>query len=200
MSRKCFACFALYCVVVAQAAHAAPTMSVVPQGLNAGNREWLVSIDPDEALFSNNPPNGVGGSVAVELAFSIDDPTELLSVVVADPALWPADNPGNNPFPGGANCCGTILDLVGDRAFTAYGSTYFTTGTPKPFLKITTAGAGLTTLRYGVAAGGHPINGARIAQAGQNFDGYTGIVSIPEPTAIVLAFVAALGVAIPRRR
>ncbi|MGD9637325.1 MAG: hypothetical protein AB7G28_21895 [Pirellulales bacterium] len=199
MSRTHFACLALLLAFAANAVHAAPIMTVAPLGLNGGNREWLVSIAPDASLFNNNPPNGVGGSLAVELAFSIDDPTDLLSVAIADPASWPLANPGNNPYTGGITD-GIYIDLINDRSFAAYGSTYFTTGTSKSFLKITTAGSGATTLRYGVAASGNPVNGARIAQAGQNFDGYTGIVSIPEPGAIVLALVAAVAVALPRRK
>lgn len=199
MSRKTLVCLFVLGALAAQSACAAPSMSVAPLGIFGGNREWLVSVQPDAALFSNNPPNGVGGSLAVELAFSIDDPTDLLSVAIADPSSWPAANPGNNPFTGGVTF-GTYIDLINDRTFAAYGSTYFTTGTPKPFLKITTAGAGLTTLRYGSAASGQSVNGALIAQGGQNFTGYTGVVSVPEPTTALLVVLSALGCISLRRR
>lgn len=196
MSVKKLACIALLCALVAQSSQAAPTMSVVPTGINAGNREWLVSISPDASLFSNNPPNGVGGSLAVELAFTINDPTELLSVVIADPASWPADNPGTSPWTG-AFCCGTQLDLVNDRAFTAYGSTYFTSGTPKQFLKITTAGTGATTVNWLGSFNGF----GRISQAGQNFDIYKGTVSVvPEPASIALLALAALAITVVGRK
>jgi len=56
---------------------------------------------------------------------------------------------------------------------------------------IETAGLGLTTLRYGVAASGHPSHGARIAQTvdgvSQNFDGHTGSITVPEPAGLMLA-------------
>lgn len=195
MSVKNLACIALLCALVAQSSQAAPTMSVVPIGINAGNREWLVSIAPDASLFSDHPPNGVGGSLAVELAFTIDDPTELLSVVIADPISWPNANPGVSPW-GGIFCCGTQLDLINDRAFTAYGSTYFTSGAPSQFLKITTAGTGPTTVNWLGAYNGF----GRIAQAGQNFDLYKGSVSVvPEPASIVMLAIAGLALAFGRR-
>jgi hypothetical protein len=199
MSVKNLACIALLCALVAQSSQAAPSMSVVPTGLNAGNREWLVSITPDATLFADNPPNGVGGSVAVELAFSIDNPTDLLSVVIADPVSWPNPNPGNNPFTGGVFCCGTYIDLAADNTFAAYGSAYFTTGTPKSFLKITTAGSGATTLRYGTAASGNATKGNIIAQAGTLFTPYTGVVSVPEPASIAILAIAGLALAFVRR-
>lgn len=195
MSRTNLACLALCCALFAQISFAAPIMSVVPSGITGGNREWLVTIAPDAALFTNNPPNGVGGSLAVELAFTISDPTELLNVVVADTAAWPNANPGNSPW-GGIFCCGTQLDLINDRAFTAYGSAYLTSGAPTNFIKITTAGTGPTTVNWLGAYGGN----GRIAQAGQNFDLYVGSVSVPEPAAAVLALFSALAVMLVRRK
>jgi hypothetical protein len=185
MSIKQLACIALLCMLVTHSSQAAPTMSVTPIGFNGGNREWFVNIAPDPALFANNPPNGFGGSLAVELAFSIDDPVDLLSVVVADPVRWPYANPGNNPFTGGVTF-GTYVNLATDNSFAAYGSTYFTSATPSHFLKITTAGAGLTTIRWLGAYGGN----GRIAQAGQNFDLYRGFVTaLPEPASCALMIV-----------
>lgn len=199
MSAKYLAIIALLCALIAQSSQAAPTMSVVHTGLNAGNREWLVSITPDASLFSDNPPNGVGGSVAVELAFSIDNPTDLLSVVIADPVSWPNPNPGNNPFTGGVFCCGTYIDLAADNTFAAYGSAYFTTGTPKSFLKITTAGSGPTTLRYGTNASAVSTKGTIIAQGGVNFFNNGGVVSVPEPASIVMLGFAGFALVLGRR-
>src|SRR5262245_9974308 len=104
-------CLTLLISLVAHSSQAAPLVSVSPAGLSGGNREWLVSVTPDPILFSNHLPLGIGGSIAVELALSVDDPTELLSVVVADSAAWPKANTGHNPFTGGITS-GTYIDLA----------------------------------------------------------------------------------------
>src|SRR3990172_5714232 len=79
---------------------AAPTVSVVPMGINpSGNREWSVRMHPDAALFYNPadfPDRGVGGSLAVELAFSVVG--SGLGDVDANSTAWPHANPGYNPF------------------------------------------------------------------------------------------------------
>jgi hypothetical protein len=194
MSAKKVVFLALCCALAVQTVQAAPILTVTPGGLSGGNRLWAVNIAPDPSLFS-----GGGGSLAAELAFSIDDPVDLLSVAIADPAAWPNANPGNNPFTGTVTF-GTYIDLVGDRTFNAYGSTFFTSSAPSHFLTITTAGSGATTLRFGVAASGNPVNGARIAQAGQNFDGYTGVASVPEPSTIVLTLTSMMTLLVFRRQ
>jgi hypothetical protein len=125
------------------------------------------------------------------LAFTIDDPVDLLSVAVADPVAWNTPNPGNNPFTGIVTN-GTYIDLVNDRTFSAYGSAVLHSFSPSHFLTITTAGLGFTTLRYGTAASGNPSQGNIIAQAGQNFTGYTGVVSVPEPATCVLAVIGGM--------
>jgi hypothetical protein len=177
------------CGLLACTTYAAPILTVTPTGANAsGNREWLVEVTPDASLFhdppDDNPDRGLGGSIAVELAFAIDH-TDLLGVDV-NTAAWENETPGNNPFTGTVTE-GLWLDLIGDRTFGAFGSIFFTSDDPMRLFTIETAGEGLTTLRSGVAASGHPVNGARIAQAGMNFDGYTGSVTVPEPASVLLA-------------
>ena len=185
------------CVAMcAETALGSPILTVTPGGISAGNRSWLVDIAPDASLFSGSPP---GGSMAAELAFSIDAPASLVNVVVADPVAWPLANPGNNPFTGTITN-GTYIDLVNGRTFDAYGSRFFTSSAPTHFLKITTAGSGPTTLRYGTAASGTSAKGNIIAQAGQNFTNYSGIVSVPEPATSVLALLGMAGAAILARR
>ncbi len=159
--------------------------------------KWLVEVAPDASLFSNNPPNGVGGSMAVELAFAIDD-AELMGVDV-NTAAWDFENPGNNPFTGTVTD-GLWLDLIGDRTFGAFGSVFFTSSDPVRLFTIETSTDVPASIRYGVAASGHPVNGARIAQAGQNFDGYTGVATVPEPATAILAALAALACASTFRR
>ena len=182
------------CGLLACTTDAAPILSVTPSGLNAGgNREWLVEVTPDASLFhdppGDNPDRGLGGSIAVELAFAIDH-TDLLGVDV-NTVAWENETVGNNPFTGTVTD-GLWLDLIGDRTFGAFGSIFFTSDDPMRLFTIETAGAGLSAIRYGVAASGHPVNGTRIAQFGTNFDGYTGSVTVPEPASVLLA---GLGVA-----
>jgi hypothetical protein len=180
------------CAFGASTSLASPILTVTPGGLVGGNRQWAVDIAPDASLFTNSgasgtPPNTLGGSLGAELAFSIDDPVDLLSVAIANPADWPNANPGNNPFTGGVTF-GTYIDLVNDHTFNAYGSTFLTSASPSHFLTITTAGAGLTTLRFGTAASGSSTKGNIIAQAGSSFT-YTGVATVPEPASAALAIV-----------
>ena len=87
---KCLRMSSLCCVAVAHAAQAGRRLtSVTPLGLNGGNRNWLArwarSIVFDKSATSAD--RGLGGSLAVELAFAIDDPVDLLGVDVNDPWL-----------------------------------------------------------------------------------------------------------------
>ncbi len=185
MSVKSLACFALLCALVVHVAQAQPTLSVYPIGLNgSNNREWAVDVAPDASL----------GSMAVELAFAIDD-TDLLGVDV-NTVAWDHDNPGNNPFTGTVTD-GLWLDLIGDRTFRAFGSVVFSSTDPVRLFMIETLGGGNTTLRYGTAASGSATLGNIIAQSG-NTNYYTGsVTAVPEPATMALA---ALALAIPLMR
>ena len=184
------ACIALLCALVAHSSQAAPTMSVYPTGLNGGNREWFVDIAPDVSLFANSgpmgvPPNTVGGSLAVEIGFSIDAPVSLVTAMIADIGLWPFENYGESPFPFG-EFPADGLTVQGNQLFVAQGSTFLTATSSNHFLKITTAGSGPTTIHWLGAYGGN----GRIAQGGENFDLYSGSASVPEPVSCVLMVVA----------
>jgi hypothetical protein len=133
----------------------------------------------------------------VELAFAVDV-AELLGVDV-NTAVWDTENPGNNPFTGTVTD-GLWLDLIGDRTFGAFGSVVFTTPGPKRLFTINTSAELDVAVRYGTAASGSPTLGARIAQFGQNFDGYTGTAVIPEPASATLVLMAALALLLPVRR
>lgn len=171
--------------LLACAAQAAPSLSVTPTGNNgSGDRAWLVEVTPDPVLVAAG-----NGSIAVELAFAVDD-TDLLSVDV-NTAAWDHENPGYNPFTDTITD-GLWLDLIGDRTFGAFGSINFPTALPVELFTINTAGLVLTTVRYGEAASGSTTMGNLMAQGGQNFYGYTGSVTVPEPAGSLLAV---LGVA-----
>jgi hypothetical protein len=189
----------LLCALFAHVVQAQPVLSVVPS-VSGSNIDWHVLIAPDPDLFgpTGNPPDVLGGSMAVELAFAIDD-AELLGVDV-NTVAWDASNFGNNPFTG-TPTEGLWLDLIGDRTFGAFGSVIFTSGDPVEIFNIMTDGIP-ATLRWGTAASGDGVLGARIAQGGENYDGYTGSLTVPEPSAILLGVVglvvASLG--LTRRR
>lgn len=189
MSRTRLACLALLCALVAQSAFAAPILTVTPDGLSGGNRQWLVDIAPDPSLFSGGPPPG--GALAVELAFAIDD-AELLGIDV-NTTVWDAENNGNNPFTGTITE-GLWLDMIDDEAFGAFGSVILTSAEAVRLFTIETSADTPASVRYGTAASGDPVLGARIAQAGQNFDGYTGTATVPEPASSATVVIAALSV------
>jgi hypothetical protein len=184
MSAKKVVFLTLCCALAAQAVDASPILTVAPSGISGGNRLWAVNISPDASLFGGSPP---GGSLAVELAFSVDDPVDLLGVVNATPAIWDTATPGNNPFTNTITT-GLYVNLINDQTFGAFGSTFLTSPSPVQLFTITTMGTGSTTLRYGTAASGTSAKGNIIAQAGQTFT-YTGVVSVPEPATFALAII-----------
>jgi hypothetical protein len=169
-----------------QWAVAAPGLSVSDGGLNGvSNRLWLVEVSPDPALFSDTPA-GIGGSLAVELDFSVSG-TDIVSAT-KNAMAWPEDNPGHNPF-SGTITNGVVVDIVAGTVFVATGSDFFTTGNSVEVVTIVTLGSGATTLSWG----GHTLltgtpgeyMSARIAQAGMNFDGYQGSLVLGEEGATI---------------
>jgi hypothetical protein len=147
---------------------AAPALTVLDNGINASShREFLVKIAPDPALFL-----GGQGSVAAEFGFQVTAGS-LIGVTV-NTTDWPADIPGKNPYDAGSFTTG--LSIKPAAAFASFGSNLFTSATPVLFLKIETSTSPVT-LNWGqYTIGGHM--GARIAQGGNNYDGYQGSISI----------------------
>lgn len=183
MTAKTLASFATLCALWAQAAWAAPGLSVTNAGIDVDdNQNWLVQVIP------SSPP----GSIAVELAFAIDD-AELIDVDV-NTAAWNHDNPGNNPFTGTVTF-GLWLDLIGDRTFGAFGSIAFSSGDPVELFTIKTSRDYPQTIRYGSAASGDPKLGALMADANGVTYGYTGsITAVPEPASTALALTGLVGI------
>jgi hypothetical protein len=188
-------------------AQADPLLLVTPRGVDAtGNRNWLVEIKPEPALFQDRPHDvpdmGLGSPMAVELAFAIDF-TDLLSIS-ANTVDWDFANPGHNPFTGTITD-GLWVDMIGDRTFGAFGSRIFYSGDPVELFKIQTQGSGLARIRWGQAASGHPTHGSIIAQLGGTFQtppgeltlfefNVSGALAVPEPTCAALAAFSALAV------
>ena len=167
-------------VVQGLGAAATPIMQVAHLGLNAaGNREWLVTVAPDPALFGSMPPAN-GSSLAVELGLEVVQ-GELASAAGGAEA-WPYASPGNNPFTGSASA-GLWIDLPGGKIFSSLTSKFLTDDTPVELLRFQTAGEGAAEVSWGgqvlLAGAAFQYTGARIAQEGVNYDGYQGAVAAP---------------------
>lgn len=166
-----------YCL---PAALADPALTVTSLGPNlSGNLEWLVEVTPDAALFSNTDL-GLGGSVAVELAFEVHG-SELLSATVNN-VDWPLETAGNDPFTAGVTT-GLDLDAANDTLFAPLLSVFFTSNAAVELLTLETEGTDCTTVVWGghTLLGGtaHEYEGSLISQGGQNFTGYVGSLTIP---------------------
>jgi hypothetical protein len=152
---------------------AAPTLSVLNNGVIAGKRNWVVQVSPDASLFT-----GGKGSVGVELAFEIEG-TALDSATV-NSASFPYDNPqNNNPFPGGSGF-GIQVNLANNTVFIPVGSMPFMSGAPVTVATILTA-PGRGVLCWGghvISANNGTFTGSRIAQAGTNFNNFKGTLPV----------------------
>jgi hypothetical protein len=189
MTTKHLACAAILCVFLIQAAHAQqPDLLVTCADVDEdGYHNWLVEVKPN-----------VTGSIAVELAFAVDD-AELIDVLV-NTAVWDHETAGLNPFTNDI-VIGLWVDLIGDQTYGAFGSLSFTTLDPVELFTIRTSADFQQTLRYGVAASGDNELGARMAQGSTNYDGYTGTVTcVPEPSGVLLAIVGLIGLGLSVRR
>ena len=143
------------CALLASPALALPSLQIESGGLD-GNGDWVwnVSVTPEASFFVDNPPNGVGGSIAVELGLTASGGSNLVGTPTTT-ANIEEENPGNHIFgweveedtdPGaGVNMQPVGLQvgtLAGDtnEIFAALGTTYFTSGGAKQILTITTEG------------------------------------------------------------
>ena len=155
-------------------ASAAPISDGVSPRPQRRKSQWSVDI-------TLRTPHGVGGSMAVELAFAMDI-TELLNVNV-NRGAWDFRQSRQQSFHGHVTTASVAADLIGDRPFrrfrkpvyftSAARSELFTSSTSNAVPEVTTAGSGATSYQSACAT----YNGfGRIAQAGQNFDVYTGSV------------------------
>ena len=90
-----------------------------------------------------------------------------------------------------------------ETVFASLGSVAFLTADPVDALVLETLGSGFTTVSWGgqTVLAGTPQEyiGARISQAGINFDGLGGSVSISEPAAFPMILFLACGVIFPLR-
>jgi hypothetical protein len=178
-------------------APAGPTASVSGV-VNGGNIDWTVFFTPDENLFSDNPPRGVGGSLAVEFSFevangtllpgTVDHHPDFLQVIMGTPII----NPGNDPYAGGivfgTQTYNNVPSQLGgseniDAIFAPLGSNYFTTGGPKEALTFSTTGTAGTVTFGGIIAQESMLFTLPPATA----------TAIPEPATMVLALLGSAG-------
>jgi hypothetical protein len=190
------------CALAAQVCQSAPQLTITPGGIFAGNRQWLVSVIPDAALYANSgpsgtPPNTDGGSVATEIGFSVS--LSNLVSVTKNVTNFPNDNPGTPigaGFPTNTSTTNVGVQILGNNAVANLGSAFLTAAIPYQMVTITTHGSGPTKLSWFGAFSGK----GRIAQGGVNFDLYSGSVSVPEPAGIALAAIGLTGALVFRRR
>jgi hypothetical protein len=201
---------------------AAPQLEVLYDGIVGDNHRWQIAVAPDPEFFTNTI-EGFGSSLATELAFKVEGSSIVPGTVAINSADWMYENPGNNPFTNSVTF-GVWLSGPLDEAFAALGSEVFLSGDLVDLFSFQTLGTAPTTVHYGVAASGHPVNGSIIAQLGQNFPvglltlstggivslggpssypftGYSGSVSsVPEPCCALLIGLGAIAGAIGGRR
>jgi len=162
MNAKTFGLATLLCAFVSTA-FSAPTLTVTPGGVQAGNWVWNVGVTPDLSLV----PDNSGTPVAVELGFRLSGGS-LLNVTNVNTSQFDTSNPGQKIFgweitypddnnrPEGIeeNCIGctvvnpvspgghpmTIVPGLTNEMFVAMGSVNFTTPDSKPFLQIVATG------------------------------------------------------------
>jgi hypothetical protein len=208
MNAKNFSFATLLCAIVSTAV-AAPTLTAIPGGVQAGKWVWNIDITPDLSLV----PDSSGTPMAVELGFRLTG-APLLSATITDPVAWDTLNPGkkifgwepSDPF-NSNNSFGIQTNLVTGEIFAAIGSMNFTTPGPTHFLTVMTSGPSTgppsfsSTIQwlgvYGVGS-----NKGRMAQitggtsggpyTSGTFDTFAGSATqaVPEPaTATLLAVV-----------
>lgn len=175
MSWKSIVITGLLCVV-ASPVLAAPSVSARVLGLDtAGNWVWQVNATPDAALFANNPPNGTGGSLALEVAATASG-RNLVSAA-ANATNFPNNNPATN-VPGfafwTAADSGVKTNVGTNQLIAGLGSTYFTAGTAQEAMRIHTQGPTATVPTTTITLSGAYSGNGRVAQAGQNYDSVTG--------------------------
>ena len=129
---------------VTSVASAAPTLNVIPGGVQGGNWVWNVAITPDLSLI----PDGSGTPVGVEFGFRLTG-AQLVSATITNSLDFDTRNPGRKIFgwetpdplfPNPAYGYGLQTNLSTSEIFAAYGSRSFTTPGAKQFLTILASG------------------------------------------------------------
>jgi len=204
--------FAVAFLILATPVFAAPTLSVVPGGIQGGNWVWDVSVTPDLVLAQTSTP------LAVELGFRLTT-APLLSATNINPSEFDTPNPGKVIFgwetldpTANNNPVGLQVNTSTGEIFAAIGTIDFATPGSKPFLRIIAQGPGnggplSSSIQW---LGAYAVGKGRIAQlisstSVANFDIFAGTsTQIPEPassTMLAIGGIATMtGFAARRRR
>jgi hypothetical protein len=210
--------FATLLCAIASSVLADPILSIIPQGVQAGNWVWEVDITPDLVAADGSTP------IALELGFRLTgDP--LVNVTNINPTQFDTSNPGktifgweiaypednNNPEGIEVKCAActvvnaasgphpfTIVSGTTNEIFAAIGSIDFTTPGAKPFLQITAQGPGTggpssSTLqwlgKYGIGSSQGEIVQLIGNGTGTFFFSGSATQGVPEPTSAALVLV-----------
>lgn len=159
MSWTKFACLFSFCALLAAPVMAQPTASLVGVDAGGGMFDWTLSFTPDDSLYDNDPPNGVGGSIAVEFSLETDSGMLVQDSFAVDANYMedingtPIINLGDDPYSGGptegttdyTNVASALnLGVNVDAIFAPLGSTYFTSAGPFDALTFTTMSSSVT--------------------------------------------------------
>jgi hypothetical protein len=211
MNMKTIGLATLLCAI-ASPAFAAPTVTAVPGGVQAGNWKWTFDITPDLSLV----PDNSGTPIAVEFGFRLTG-AQLLSATIADSAAFDTENPGKAIFGwestagcnANGNPCGLQVNLSTGEIFAAIGSTNFTVPGPEHFLTITAAGPPTSTSSTLQWLGAYNANGIVAQVTGGSGGQYTtgsfffsgsATQAVPEPACAALASIGAFTLLSSRRR
>ncbi len=216
MNTKAFGFAILLCALVSPV-FAAPSITAVPGGVQAGNWVWNINITPDLTLV----PDGSGTPVALEFGFRLTG-APLISATNINPSQFDTPNPGTVIFgwetldPNSNNRpVGLQVNTPTGEIFASYGSMNFTTAGPKPFLQILTSGPGngppslSSTIQWlgvygtggseGLIAQVNGLNGTTYTTGNYYFSG-SATQAIPEPACAALASIGAILLGLRRRR
>jgi hypothetical protein len=177
MSWKILVSAGLLCIVASPVFAVGPTASSKLLGLDVnGNWVWSVSVTPDASLFSSQPPNGTGGSVAIEVGATS---SKTLVSAAANTTNFPNNNPGTSPFaaPINGTQTGVVTNIPTNQVFAGLGSTFFTAAGAEEAFRVHAAGPTSTALTASLTLSGAYTGNGRLAQAGTNYDVATGVTN-----------------------
>jgi hypothetical protein len=174
---------ALMVAIAAGNVDAAPQLIVEPGELNDGNRQWFISVVPDNTLFRGSP---LTTSITAYLQFEVQSPANAhvdLLGVVANSSKWSGVS-FSSPFDG-MPASGIATDSIKDRFAAYFDSAVLSSADPVPLLTITTSGAGPTTLVFGDQPGDHTLSPTWLMQANLQFAVSGAVSVVPEPESII---------------